>query len=134
VLSTVTSPLPLDVIITHTESEVGYPVRNETRGPIIVDDLSAELRVKFVRRHAERFRIFREMHSVRKFRLVLRADVLECAKKHALETLKDTVEDEAKGGGLDYLGCRPLVVVQVCGASWAGVHLEPVREYSIRKC
>lgn len=132
VLSTITSPLPLDVVIIHGEFGVGYPIRNETRGPVFVDDLSAELRVNFVRRHAERFKVFREMHKVRKFRLVLRAEVLEWAKKHAVETLERTLEEEAKDGGLDYLGCPPLIVSQVSGASWAGVHLKPVRESHIR--
>lgn len=131
ILSTIKSPLPLDVVIIHTEAEVGYPIRNETRGLVIVDDISAELRARFVRRHAERFKVFREMHSVREFRLVLRADVLNRAEKHAVETLKRIVEEERLDGGLDFLRERPLIVSKVCGVLGAGVHLDPVRESSL---
>lgn len=128
VLSTITSPLSLDFIVVHTESEVGYPIRNDARGPVLVDDISAEIRAQFVRRHPERFKVFREMYSVREFRLVFCACVLERAEKHAAETLERVVEEEGKDGGLDYLRRRPLVVSRACGALWTGVHLESVPE------
>lgn len=127
-LSTITSPLPLDIVIIHTESEVGDPVRNESRGPIRVDKVSAELRKFFVRQHEKLFEVFREMHSVREFRLVLRAEVLDRTEKHALATLNRMVEEEGKGGGLDYFKHRPLVTSRFSGALWAGVHLKPIPE------
>lgn len=125
-LSTITSPLPLDVVIVHTESEVGHPVNNEARGPIQMDCLCAEQREKFVRQHGKRFGVFREMHSVQEFRLVLRAEVLELAEKHAVEMLNKMVEEEGMGGGLDYFQHRQLVMSRISKAAWAGVHLEPI--------
>jgi hypothetical protein len=88
VLSTITSPLSLDVVIIYRESELGchkwdrmtasagpryhYPVEKAPIDP----------------HHSERFAVFREMHSVRKFRLVLCADVHACAEEYAVEMLE----------------------------------------------
>lgn len=128
VLSTITSPFLLDLVVAHKESEVGCPIDNERRGPVTQDDVFTLPRVEFVQKHWERFKVLREMHSVRKFRLVLRADVHKWAEKDARETLERIVEEEGRDGGLDYLHHRPLVFSRVCGAVWAGVHPEPTKK------
>ena len=124
-LSTITSTLPLDVVVLHTEHEIGYPIMNHARGMILKDNRFFK-RFQLMYSDSELFKLFRETYNERNFRLVLRAEVLERAEKYALERLERLVEEEAKDGGLDYLGCRPLIVSKVSGAWWAGVYLEPV--------
>lgn len=108
-LATITSPLLLDVVVIYREREVGCHV---TDGHNQSEDSPTD--------HAELFRIYSEMHSVRNFRLVLCAEVLKCDEEAALEALERCVEEEAKDGGFDYLGCRPLIISRVGGALWAG--------------
>ena len=100
---------------------------NDPREMILKDNRFLK-RVELLRPHSKLFKLVREIHNNWNFRLVLRADVLERAEKHALERLERAVEEEAKDGGLDHLGCRPLTVSRVSEAWWAGVCLEPVRE------
>ena len=125
VLSTITSPLPLNVMIIYRESEVGFPFRNEARGPVPGGDLYARQRARLVRRHAKRLRAFSEMYGVRKFQLELYAGVPEWTQNQAEKMLEDILEEAAKDGGLDYLGCRPRIAIEPCEVSWAGVRHKP---------
>lgn len=57
-----------------------------------------------VQQTLEQFTVFREMHRVRKFRLLLCADVLECFEKDATEKLERIrVKALQKDGGSDFL-------------------------------
>ena len=56
------------------------------------------------------FEIFREIHGVRDFRLVLCADVFGCMMESAVQILKYIVREEREKGGLDYLSYEPLVI------------------------
>ena len=66
------------------------------------------------RYHQQQLKIFREMHSVRDFRLVLCVDVLgvphiyKCAD---METLECIAKAERVEGGLDYL-YKPLIIFE----------------------
>ena len=98
VLSTITSPPPLDVVITYQDTEFDF--RTFTRKkPVRVDCA-----------HLARFKVFGEMHRVRGFRLVLCADVLDCMAEDAIRALEHIVEVERADGGLDYLLCEPLII------------------------
>lgn len=108
VLSTITSPRPLDVIIIHREYQVGrYGWDRETNW---VGPLSAEQAAEMVREHSERFTVFREMYGGRKFRLVLCADVLDSNEKYATETLERIVEAERKRKGFDFFLGKVLII------------------------
>ena len=60
--------------------------------------------------YQRQLRVFREMCSVRTFRLVLRVDVSNCAMKDAIRKLKRVVKWWQAEGGLDRLSCEPLIV------------------------
>ena len=73
----------------------------------------AQTRPINVKRHSERFKVFREMHEVRKFHLVLCADVFDCVVKNSMRVLKQIVEAERARGGLNYLQCEPSIISEV---------------------
>ena len=50
------------------------------------------------------------MHAALAFRLVLCADVSDCAEKYAIEMLERFLEGEKMEGGLDYLRYEPLII------------------------
>jgi len=55
------------------------------------------------------FRVFREMHKVRNFRLVLCADVWYCAGMYPMRVLKHDVAVEGRGEGFGSSFPEPLV-------------------------
>lgn len=57
--------------------------------------------------HAEPPRVFRDMHEVREFRLVLRANVLGNVVERTMRKLEHAVGVERRNGGLDYLVREP---------------------------
>jgi hypothetical protein len=97
-------------MVTYKEFDFGCYASDWTTGPVVVGYMSAERGVESIRRHPERFRLLREMHQVRKFRLVLCADVLERLAGYALELLEWIVESERKEGGLDCFRREPLII------------------------
>ena len=52
------------------------------------------------------------MHEAREFRLVLCADVSDSMVKYAAEMLDMHVKAEKAKGGLDYLLCEPLIIIE----------------------
>ena len=111
VLSTITSPLPLDVVIIYKELDVGRVCVWSV--PARVRDLYPDGRATAARRHPKRFKVFREMYMTREFRLVLCADVLGCSAEFAVRVLKCIVRAERTNGGLDYLPCEPLIISEM---------------------
>ena len=63
---------------------------------------SAEEKAGVYSELAKRFVVFREMYSVRKFRLVLCADVRESAENDARGMLERVWEEERKREGVDF--------------------------------
>ena len=112
VLSTVTSPLPLDVVIDYDDLDVdrmlwmGSP-RAFTR-PLTLEDIIT----KNVLGHEQRFKLFQEMYRVREFRLVLCADVCNDSVGLAVQTLERLVKAEKEKEGLGYLRCEPLIICE----------------------
>ena len=120
VLSTITSPLLLDLVIVYGKTEAVPPVLNAKKGQLVSGGSSRE---GFD--HAGRFQILREMYRVRPFRLVLIAEVIGYgerytasdvgyAEKCAVDALNCVVEEEGKSGGFDCFPQRPLVFSRIC--------------------
>ena len=58
----------------------------------------------------QQFEVFRTIHNIRDFRLVLCADVPDCIVDPAVEVLECLVKEEKNKGGLDYLLHEPLII------------------------
>jgi len=116
VLSTITSPLPLNLVITYRDFDVGLYLCSWDRrfsGEKRVERAHLKEIAQNILDHPRRFVVFSEMHRVREFRLVLCADVLDCIAERATRTLECILEAERIKGGLDYLLCEPLVISRV---------------------
>ena len=66
--------------------------------------------IGMAQRCQQQFEVFKEMHNVRNFRLVLCADVFDCMVESAMKMLEDLVKEEKEKGGLDYLFYEPLII------------------------
>ena len=114
VLSSIAPSTSLDVVVIYKEFDLSriphcswcdygivrcYP--NWPR-PKVSEDL----------RFQHHFRAFREMHSVRAFRLVLCVDVFDCMVEDGLEKLGRAVKAEKVMGELDYLFEEPLIIFE----------------------
>ena len=60
--------------------------------------------------HRRRFEVFREMHKVRDFQLVLCADVWDFIGWFSMRVLKNAVAAEKARGGFDEFFSEPMVV------------------------
>ena len=69
----------------------------------------------------KQFRVFREVRSVRAFRLVLCADVSDCMVERAMKILEGVVEAEKVKEGLGNL-CEPLIRTTRYGDFQIGRH------------
>ena len=58
--------------------------------------------------HSERFKVLREMHEVRKFHLVLCADIFGYIVKDSMAMLKRIVEAEKARGGIELSSVRTI--------------------------
>ena len=112
VLSTITSPLPLDVVITYREFDVWGNLCYWTK-PIHVKVLHPVILFSSAIARLERFKGFNEMYRVCEFRLVLCVDVHDRAEGYALRVLERVVETEKMNGGLDYLRYEPLIISEI---------------------
>jgi hypothetical protein len=108
VLSTVASPVFLDVVIVYCDSDLdASPGCSYCRpDPVCFCRPRPEL-VVHAPRYLRQFRTFHEMHKTRDFRLVLCADVFDCIVERAIQRLKHIVD---VNGGLDYLLHKPLII------------------------
>ena len=113
VLSTITSPLPLDVIIDYDDTDLDRvlcwanpPLTCPTRGVRVLEGEMA----KNVLRHEQRFKLFQEMYRVRAFRLVLCADVYNHSVEPGVQTLERLVRAEKEKGRLGYLHCEVSII------------------------
>ena len=117
VLSTVTSPMFLDVVIVYHDGDLDRWAP-DCYGPSRVGHtcffvpLPEEI-AAYALRYQQTFKVFREMHEASKFRLVLCADVSDPVVEYTVEMLERYLEAERMEGGLDYLRCEPLIVSEV---------------------
>ena len=115
VLSTVTSPTPLDVVIIYQDVDLGGARGcwlGCNSGPACPRHDSREGRDDDTMRYKQQFRVFREMHNARDFHLVLCADVSDSIVERAMQTLERFVDAREVNGGLDYLLYKPLVMFE----------------------
>jgi hypothetical protein len=119
VLSSITSPAPLDVVIIYRERDFGGskpcsrcipdPICFSHYGPPI-GSLTNEMLDHFLYSQQWRLRAFREMHSVREFRLVFCVDVVDCMTQHALQLLRRVLDRDM--GEFHYLSYEPSIICE----------------------
>ena len=90
VLSTVTSPAPINVVIIYRNDDLGGVKCCVVCGPeVICFRHYTILMNEMACCHQTQLGIFRRMHSAWNFRLVLCADVSDCMVDYGIRTLKD---------------------------------------------
>jgi len=129
ILSTITSPVPFDVVIVYRELDLGGILRcwRCESDPVCFLHGWHEGNIVDAPRYEQHLRVLREMHKAwRDFRLVLCADVFDCMVEYGVQTLEDIVNM----GGLDYLLYKPLIIcerrtprtrVGDYNAGWSGI-------------
>ena len=95
VLSSITSPVPLDIVVIYQYSDLYglLPCLVCKSGDICLHSMSAaaDYRRQDLK---QQLRVFREMYSVRDFRLVLCVDVPDCFVEIAVDILEKIVNGE----------------------------------------
>ena len=112
VLSSITSPALLDVVIVYRELEFGEVVHHLSCTDLGPRHFPHHFRmsVSMAQHCRQQFEVFKEMQKVRDFRLVLCADVFDRMVESAIEMLEDLVKEEKEKGGLDSLLHQPLII------------------------
>ena len=112
VLSTITSPAFSKVVILYEDGDFcGLSASMELGNLksyyrfLMPDEIAEEASW-----HRQMFEVFRGMHAVRDFQLVLCADVWDPVGEYTIEALKQAIVAEAAANRLDYLPSKPLVV------------------------
>ena len=109
VLSTIISPLPLDVLIGYGT----FVVRCHMPCYVRVWDISPSERAAEVLLHLERLKVLSGVYMVREFRLVRCADVSDRDAEDVTRALESIVEAARMNGGVDYLPCEPLIISEM---------------------
>ena len=109
VLSTITSSLPIDIVVIYRDIDLNFFVSPRTEFEYASPERSAKTAVD----HRKRFKVFNEMYGAREFRLVLCANVPNSIAKHSMRVLKRVVEAERTSGRLDYLPYEPLIISEL---------------------
>ena len=111
VLSSVAPSVPLDIVVIYRDIDISdMPHCSWCKLELA--------RLRYPRREPRdrvahfqhQSRVFREMHSVRNFRLVLCADVFDCMVEDGINTLERIAKMEEAIGGLDYPRQKPLII------------------------
>jgi len=113
VLSTIATPLPLEVIIIYRELDFGYSVYPNGGLVYVISYGPFEGSASSIAFNPKLFGVISDMCKVRKIRLVFCADVLECIAERAVRMLKHYVETERRNGGLEYLEEAPLIISEM---------------------
>jgi len=111
VLSTITSPAFSEVVVFYRD----YTFPGVRGSPLFLDLSAFRMMsdadiVEQASKHHRRFELFREMHKVRGFQLVLCADVWDRVVEYTVQVLKQAVAVEKANGGFGGLFSEPLVV------------------------
>ena len=78
--------------------------------PDVYRTMTPAQRAKHELWHRGLFEAFREMYTVRDFRLVLCVNVWDRVEEYTVGVMKRVVEEEKTAGRLDYLFSEPVVV------------------------
>ena len=112
VLSSITHPVLLNVVIVYSEPDFGDMAHGFfcTMRPPPCYSHYLWISLNSAQRSQRQFEVFREIHHVRDFRLVLCVDVFDRILEPAIKMLEGVVKEEMEKGGLDYLPCEPLII------------------------
>ena len=109
VLSSITPSVPLDFVIIHWEPDFGGSLgcdQCELR-PVCFQHSPVSKKV-YQAMHCQQMRLIRKMQCVRDFRLVLCADVFDCAVDYSVEVLEQIAELAEKESG--HHPQKPLII------------------------
>lgn len=109
-LSTITSPVFSEVVILYQDVDFCYKEFYPISTGSLYRGVTPSRRALEASWHRRLFEVFREMYTVREFRLVLCAEVWDRAVDYAVDVLKRTVAAEKAAKRLDYLPSEPVVV------------------------
>ena len=117
VFSSISSPGPLDfVVIYHDLYSEDMPTRahcKEERSKQEFCRRHGKLGLKMEEYHFEpQVQVFRKMHSVRDFRLVLCVDAAECTLEQSICIMEKIFKAQKAKGGFDFLLCEPLIICE----------------------
>ena len=110
ILSTTAPSLMLNVVITHRDQDFRFFVRRTKRLASLACSTIYGTRET---RYSGKFKLFKDMHEVREFQLVLCADVFGSIAEYSVQELKQAVKEEKARGGLDYLQYEPLIISEM---------------------
>jgi hypothetical protein len=108
-LSSITPSVPLDFIIVYWEPDLGGSLECWCESKPVCSRHPPYLAESYKRWHGQQTRLIREMYSVRDFRLVLCADVLDCAVGDSVGRLVRIAEEAGEGLGHLY---KPLIIAE----------------------
>ena len=108
VLSTIKSPVFSEVTVFYRDYDIRGAYSSRPSLPPACEVLQAEMAPEASRHHS-RFGMYRAMHEVRDFRLVLCADVWDRVGDYAVRMLREAVATEETTRGFDTFP-KPLVV------------------------
>ena len=112
-LSTITSPVFSEVIVSYRAFDfrgAKSPWSDQPLCPFLPAEIAMEASW-----HEQLFEMFRTMHKVRDFQLVLCADVWDGARGYTVRLLKQAVAAEEAGRGFDGIFPEPPVICSLRG-------------------
>lgn len=120
VLSTITSPMLLNIVIIYQDFDIDYwgPCyysRSCKPGPAGAYIRSPEEKAACRLRHQQIFKVLHDIYGMQEFQLVLSVDVPDSMMEYTLGMLEYLVKVEKMRGRLDYLSHRPLVIAEIPG-------------------
>ena len=111
ILSTITSPAFLEVIVIHYDGDFSglqWESWNKTLHPF--RRLSQADRAEEALRYHRQFKVFCEAQKVRDFRFVLCAEVWSHLEEHTMRVLREAVAAEKAKGLFDDFSSAPIVI------------------------
>jgi len=112
-LSTITSPMFTEVVVVYQESSFSGVASHSTEA---YRTTTSSERAAEASWHRSLFQVFREMYTMRDFRLVLCAEVWGVVREYTAEVLERAVAVERAAERLDYLPSEPLVICSPQGS------------------
>ena len=115
-LSTITSSTFSEVVAFYRDRDFCGLRPHQRHTQNIYQEMTPDQRATEASWHYALFEVFREMHTVVDFQLVLCADVWDCVGEYAVEALKRAVAVEKAAGRLDYLPSEPILFCNPWGS------------------
>ena len=113
VLSSIPPPVPLDIVILYRDHDLGARLDCELckpTKPVCFGHSFPRQWDFYAQCCRQTLKVFREMHSVRDFRLILCADVFDCVGGGAIYILEGIVREDEANGGLNHPAHKPMII------------------------